>query len=142
MGVITTPGSSLNIQKNKEMKSVLGILGIILGAMGATGHWLFTRLRHGPPAAVELLRSVDPVPGPAPASEPTINAACKWKVRSVGETLLTPLNNDYAAVIVHALMEDNFYSVRLLSDPSKYLHIHSSLLFSKVELDASNTSKN
>ncbi len=122
---------------------MLGILGIILGAVGVTGHWLFTRLCPGPPLAIELLQSVPATPAAVVrTSEPTIDAACTWKVRSVGETLLTPLNNDYAAVIVHALMEDNFYNVRLLSDPSKYLHIHSSLLFSKAELDASNTSKN
>ena len=72
----------------------------------------------------------------------SVDTAGAWKVRSVGDTLLTPMRDDYTAVIVHAVMEGNFYNVRLLSDPSKYLHIHASLLFSKEEVDASRVDKN
>ena len=117
-----------------------GILGFILGVAGAAGHWFFTKPRPGPAPATELLR---PEPA-APISMATrgVDTAGAWMIRSVGDTLLTPTQDDYAAVVVHTVMEGNFYNVRLLSDPSKYLHVHASLLFSKEEVDASRTSRN
>lgn len=117
-----------------------GILGFILGAAGITGHWFLTKMRPGPAPAGELL---NPEPA-APVSMATsaVDSTAAWKVRCVGDTLLTPMKDDYAAVVVHAVMEGNFYNVRLLSDPSKYLHVHASLLFSKEEVDASRVDKN
>lgn len=119
-----------------------GLLGFILGAAGITGHWFFTKLRRGPSPAIETLQHDAAILSTSCADVHIDTAAANWKVWSVGDTLLTPMRNDYAAVIVHAVMEDNFYNVRLLSDSSKYLHIHASLLFSKDEIDASNTHKN
>lgn len=117
-----------------------GILGFILGAAGIAGHWFLTKLRPVPTAAVDLLVP-QPINFVAP-EQPAVDTTGAWKVRSVGDTLLTPMRDDYTAVIVHAVVDGNFYNVRLLSDPSKYLHIHASLLFSKEEVDASRSSKN
>ena len=120
-----------------------GILGFILGAAGITGHWFFTKLRPCPSPAMEMLQPDAVILSTSCVDvNADIAVSVNWKVWVVGDTLLTPMRNDYAAVIVHAVMEDNFYNVRLLSDSSKYLHIHASLLFSKAELDASYAVRN
>lgn len=117
-----------------------GILGFILGAAGIIGHWFFTKLRPAPSSAIEILKEDMSTLSTSCANEYIDTSAVNWKVFAVGDTLLTPMLNDYVAVVIHAVMEDNFYNVRLLSDTSKYLHIHASLLFLKDEIDASSTS--
>ena len=113
------------------------ILGIIVGATGVAAHWFMTKLRPGAPTAVELVNFSQP------RDEGVVeSSAADWKKRGVGDMLLTPMKDDYAAVIVHAVMEGNFYNVRLVSDPSKHMHVHASLLFSKEEVDTSRIHKN
>lgn len=119
-----------------------GILGFILGAAGITGHWFFTKLRPGPSQATEMLPPEVPVTCAVENEIEITELAAAWKVRNVGDCLLTPAHNGYIAVIVHDTMENNFYNVRLMSDSSKYMNVHISLLFSKDEVDASKTSKN
>ena len=111
------------------------ILGIIAGATSIAAHWFMTKARPGPQPALHLLHD-------SPGSSYKDDIVVEWKKYALGELLLTPMKSDYAAVIVHAVMEGNFYNVRLVSDPSKHMHVHASLLFTKEEVDASNRTKN
>lgn len=92
-------------------------------------------------------------PGPEPAlsllSEPyledddiIVNETSGWKKHLQGDVLLTPMKADYAAVIVHVVMEGNFYNVRLLSDPSKHIHVHVTQLFTREEIEVSKRTEN
>ena len=110
------------------------ILGIIAVGAGIKAHSYLVRNRPGPQPALSLLTE------PSPTRK--VDYVPEWKKHELGDILLTPMKDDYAAVLVHAVMEGNFYNVRLLSDPSRHMHVHASLLFTKEEIDESNRTKN
>ena len=96
----------------------------------------FVSQRPGPEPALSLLSE------PYLAEDINMNEGIVWKKHSQGDVLLTPMKDDYVAVLVHAVMEGNFYNVRLLSDPSKHIHVHVTQLFTREEIEVSKRTEN
>lgn len=84
--------------------------------------------RPGPLPASSLLEPAD-----EPESQETPPRK-EWKTHAVGSILFTPYKTNYTAVVVHAVMEGDFYNVRLLIDPSLHMHVHASLLYTREEI--------
>lgn len=110
------------------------ILGIFAAGIGMKLHSYFIAQRPGPEPALSLLSE--------PYLAEDMNEGIVWKKHSQGDVLLTPMKDDYVAVLVHAVMEGNFYNVRLLSDPSKHIHVHATQLFTREEIEVSKRTEN
>jgi hypothetical protein len=113
------------------------ILSILCGGAAIKLHSYFTSKKPFPPTALDLWESPPPI---------SSTRVVEWRTHKLGDTLYTPIGDgtkgSFEAVTVYGVMEGNFYHVRFVSDPTKHTQLHSSLLFTREDLDISNRTKN